>query len=110
VPVQCEFFALEGLTRLMTTLAMIKNKINPELDIEGIVLTMHDPRTALSRQVVAEARQHLGEKVFKTVIPRNVRISEAPSYGQPISVYADKSKGAEAYKELAKELIAHGYQ
>ncbi|MDR1114100.1 MAG: ParA family protein [Candidatus Margulisbacteria bacterium] len=109
VPVQCEFFALEGLTRLMTTLAMIKDKINPALDIEGIVLTMHDPRTALSRQVVEEARRHLGDKVFKTVIPRNVRISEAPSYGQPISVYAGKSKGAEAYENLAKELIAHGY-
>jgi chromosome partitioning protein len=109
VPVQCEYFALEGLTRLMQSLEIIKREINPALEIEGIILTMHDPRTALSRQVVEEARTHLGEKVFQTVIPRNVRISEAPSYGQPISVYAEKSKGAEAYNNLAKELIAHGY-
>ena len=108
VPVQCEYFALEGLARLVKALDIIKQNINPELNIEGIVLTMHDPRTALSRQVVEETRKCFGEKVFQTLIPRNVRISEAPSYGQPISVYADKSKGAEAYNNLAKELIAHG--
>ncbi|GBR76856.1 chromosome partitioning protein ParA, partial [Candidatus Termititenax persephonae] len=108
VPVQCEYYALEGLARLIKALDIIKLNINPALDIEGIVLTMHDPRTALSRQVVEETRKCFGDKVFQTLIPRNVRISEAPSYGQPISVYADKSKGAEAYNNLAKELLAHG--
>lgn len=107
VPVQCEYYALEGLSRLNQTIDIIKENINPELQIEGIILTMHDPRTTLSSQVVEETKKFFGEKVYKTIVPRNVRISEAPSYGQPINVYAKKSKGAEAYQNLAKELIAH---
>jgi len=107
VPVQCEYYALEGLSRLMKTLELVKKEINPKLDIEGIVLTMHDARTKLSSEVVKETRQFFGEKVYGTIISRDVRISEAPSYGQPISIYAGKSKGAEAYNKLAKELIAN---
>ncbi|GBR77481.1 chromosome partitioning protein ParA [Candidatus Termititenax dinenymphae] len=108
VPVQCEFYALEGLLYQMKTLALIKEDINPALEVEGIVLTMHDPRTTLSADVVKKTRELFGDKVFQTCIPRNVRISEAPSYGQPISVYAPKSKGTDAYTKLAKELIGHG--
>lgn len=107
VPVQCEYYALEGLSRLMKTLELVKQEINPLLDIEGIILTMHDPRTMLSNEVVKETKNFFGEKVYQTIIPRNVRISEAPSYGQPISIYAGKSKGAAAYENLAKELIAN---
>jgi chromosome partitioning protein len=105
VPVQCEYFSLEGLSRLTSILNIIKKDINPNLEIEGIVLTMFDPRTMLSKEVVKETQKFFGEKVYKTVIPRNVRISEAPSYGQPVSIYAKDSKGAIAYLELAKELV-----
>ncbi|GBR72342.1 chromosome partitioning protein ParA [Candidatus Termititenax spirochaetophilus] len=108
VPVQCEYFALEGLSRLTTTLELVKQNINPGLDVEGIVMTMYDARTTLSKEVCKEVRLSFGEKVFKTNIPRDVRISEAPSYGQPVAVYARRSKGAEAYNNLAKELIARG--
>ena len=107
VPVQCEYYALEGLSRLMKTLDLVKKEINPGLDVEGIILTMHDVRTKLSGEVVKETRQFFGNKVYNTLISRDVRISEAPSYGQPISIYASKSKGAEAYGKLAKELIAN---
>jgi len=107
VPVQCEYYALEGLSRLMKTLDIVKKEINPKLDVEGIVLTMHDARTKLSAEVVKETRKFFGDKVYKTLISRDVRVSEAPSYGQPISVYADKSRGAAAYNKLAKELIAN---
>lgn len=107
VPVQCEYYALEGLSRLVKTLEIVKTEINPELEIAGIILTMHDHRTMLSKEVVNETRKYFGEKVYNTIIPRNVRISEAPSYGQPISVYAEKSKGAESYQKLAEELIAN---
>jgi chromosome partitioning protein len=107
VPVQCEYYALEGLSRLIKTLELVKQEVNPALDIEGLVLTMHDPRTMLSNEVVKETRSFFGEKVYQSVIPRNVRISEAPSHGQPISVYAGKSKGSLAYDSLAKELIAN---
>ena len=107
VPVQCEYYALEGLSRLMQTLELVKKEINPKLDVEGIVLTMHDSRTKLSHEVVKETRRFFGDKVYNTLISRDVRVSEAPSYGQPISVYARKSKGAEAYNKLAKELIAN---
>lgn len=107
VPVQCEYYALEGLSRLMKTLEIIKKEINPNLDVEGILLTMHDVRTRLSGEVEKETRKFFGDKVYKTLISRDVRVSEAPSYGQPISIYADKSKGAEAYKKLAKELVAN---
>jgi len=107
VPVQCEYYALEGLSRLMKTLEIVKKEINPKLDVEGIVLTMYDARTRLSGEVVKETRKFFGDKVYKTLVSRDVRVSEAPSYGQPISVYASKSRGAEAYNKLAKELIAN---
>lgn len=107
VPVQCEYYALEGLSRLMHTLELVKKEINPQLEVEGIVMTMHDARTKLSGEVVKETRQFFGDKVYDTIISRDVRVSEAPSYGQPISVYAKKSKGADAYNKLAKELIAN---
>jgi len=105
VPVQCEYFALEGLSRLVHTLELVKDQINPTLDIEGIILTMYDPRTMLSKEVVNETKKFFKDKVYETVVPRNVRISEAPSYGQPISIYADRSKGAAAYRSLAKEVL-----
>ncbi len=105
VPVQCEYYSLEGLSRLINVLNIVKQDINPQLEIEGIVLTMFDPRTMLNKEVVSETQKFFGDKVYKTIIPRNIRISEAPSYGQPISVYAKDSKGAVAYKALAKELV-----
>lgn len=105
IPVQCEYYALEGLARLMQTIETVKKALNPQLTIKGILLTMHDSRLGLSRQVEEEARQHLGELVFETVIPRNVKLSEAPSFGEPIISYDKKSKGAKAYKNLIKEII-----
>jgi chromosome partitioning protein len=110
VPLQSEFFALEGLSQLMLTLREVRQTANPNLRIEGIVLTMYDKRNNLSLQVEADARENLGELVFKTIIPRNVRISEAPSYALPVLDYASESKGSEAYRELARELMArHGH-
>ena len=106
VPLQTEFFALEGLSQLMLTLREVRQSANPALRIEGVVLTMHDARNRLSQQVEADARANLGELVFKTVIPRNVRVSEAPSYAQPVLSYDSASKGAEAYRALAVELLA----
>jgi chromosome partitioning protein len=105
IPVQCEYFALEGLARLMQTIDTVKNALNPELSIKGILMTMYDSRLGLSRQVEKEAREHLGPLVFETVIPRNVKLSEAPSFGEPIISYDKKSKGAKAYKNLIKEII-----
>ena len=105
VPLQCEFFALEGLSQLMTTIDQVKQSLNPKLTIHGIVLTMHDERNNLSRQVVADVRQNSGQKVYDTVIPRNVRVSEAPSYGKPVLVYDLKCVGSEAYLRLATEVI-----
>jgi len=105
VPVQCEYYALEGLGRLMNTIELVKGEVNPELELCGIVMTMFDPRTKLSKEVVEETRKHFNDKVFKTIIPRNVRISEAPSYGQPVTIYAKKSEGATAYRELTKEVL-----
>ncbi len=105
VPLQCEFFALEGLSQLMSTIDQVKQTLNPELTIHGIVLTMHDERNNLSRQVVADVRQNSGQKVYDTVIPRNVRVSEAPSYGKPVLVYDLKCVGSEAYLRLASEVI-----
>jgi chromosome partitioning protein len=105
VPLQCEFFALEGLSQLLKTVEQVKQALNPSLEIHGIVLTMHDARNNLSNQVVADVRQHLGDKVYDTVIPRNVRISEAPSYGKPVLVYDLKCVGSEAYMKLATEII-----
>ena len=105
VPLQCEFFALEGLSRLLQTVATVKSTLNPELMIHGIVLTMHDARNNLSNQVVADVRANSKQKVYDTVIPRNVRVSEAPSYGKPVLVYDLKCVGSEAYLRLATEII-----
>jgi chromosome partitioning protein len=105
VPLQCEFFALEGLTQLIKTVDQVKSTLNPDLTIHGIVLTMYDARNKLSSQVVADVRQFMGGKVYDTMIPRNVRISEAPSYGQPVLVYDLKCVGSEAYLRLATEII-----
>ncbi|HTT46935.1 MAG TPA: ParA family protein [Pseudolabrys sp.] len=105
VPLQCEFFALEGLSQLLKTVDQVKSSLNPTLSIHGIVLTMYDSRNNLSNQVVADVRQFMGRKVYDTVIPRNVRISEAPSYGKPVLVYDLKCVGSEAYLRLATEII-----
>ena len=106
IPLQCEFYALEGLAQLMDTIALVRRHLNPALGIVGIVLTMVDPRTKLSEQVAADVRAHFPGLVFSTEIPRSVRLAEAPSYGQPVLSYAPSSRGAEAYAALAKELIA----
>lgn len=105
VPLQCEFYALEGLSQLLKTVEMAKANINPDLKIEGVMLTMFDPRNRLSGQVVADVRKHLGRAVFKTVIPRNVRIAEAPSFGLPVTHYDRRSAGAKAYMDLADEIL-----
>lgn len=104
VPIQCEYYALEGLSQLTNTIKMVKKALNPELSLEGVLLTMFDARTNLSIQVVDEVKKFFNEKVYKTVIPRNVRLSEAPSFGQPIIEYDKHSKGAECYTELAAEV------
>lgn len=105
VPIQCEFYALEGLSQLMNTVTLVQKNLNPILELEGVVLTMFDARTNLSLQVVEEVKSHFRQKVYQTIIPRNVRLSEAPSHGQPVTTYDPKSKGAEVYFELAKEVI-----
>lgn len=105
IPVQCEYFALEGLGQLLNTVNLVKKHLNKNLEIEGALLTMYDARTNLSNQVVKEVKKYFENKVYKTVIPRNVRLSEAPSYGMPISLYDPKSKGAKAYEKFAKELL-----
>ena len=104
VPLQCEYYALEGLTQLLATLDLIRDHLNPELAMKGVVLTMFDGRTKLSSDVATEVRRHLGSRVFKTVIPRNVRLAEAPSHGMPITRYSPESSGAKAYAALAAEL------
>lgn len=108
IPIQCEFYALEGVTKLLDSIKRVKSVLNPSLDIYGIVLTMYDSRTNLSKQVVDEVRSFFGNTVFKTLIPRTVKLSEAPSYGQPIIEYAPENKGTEAYNELAQEVIQRG--
>ncbi|SNY90525.1 chromosome partitioning protein [Cohaesibacter sp. ES.047] len=105
VPLQCEFFALEGLTQLIQTVNQVKGALNPELSIHGIVMTMYDSRNNLSNQVVDDVREHMGDKVYDTIIPRNVRISEAPSYGKPALLYDLKCSGSQAYLKLASEII-----
>jgi chromosome partitioning protein len=105
VPLQCEFFALEGLSQLLETVDQIRRTVNPQLDIQGIVLTMFDARNNLAQQVVNDVRSHLGEKVYHTLIPRNVRVSEAPSYGKPAILYDLKCAGSQAYLQLASEVI-----
>lgn len=104
VPIQCEYYALEGLGQLLRNVALVKSNLNPELDVRGIVLTMYDARTRLAVQVEREVREHFGSKVYRTVVPRTVRISEAPSFGEPIIVFDATSRGAVAYRELAKEV------
>lgn len=108
VPLQCEYYALEGLSRLLSTIRAVKKGLNPSLNLVGILLTMYDSRNNLSLQVEEEVREHFEGVVFKTIIPRNVRLSEAPSYGKPIILYDIKSRGAQSYLELAKELIRRG--
>lgn len=105
VPLQCEYYALEGLSQLLYTINLVQQKLNPSLQIEGVVFTMYDARTNLSLQVVEEVKKHLGKNVYRSIIPRNVRLSEAPSHGKPINLYDPKSKGAEAYMLLAEEVI-----
>lgn len=105
VPIQCEYYALEGLSQLIHTINLVKERLNPELEMEGVIFTMYDSRTNLSTQVVENVRSNLTQYIFKTLIPRNIRLAEAPSYGQPITVYDPKSAGAEAYIDLAEELI-----
>ncbi|HFB54278.1 MAG TPA: ParA family protein [Hellea balneolensis] len=106
VPLQCEFFALEGLSQLLKTVEMAKAQINPALTIDGVMLTMYDRRNRLSDQVVQDVRKHLGRAVFNTIIPRNVRVAEAPSYGKPVLLYDPRCAGSKAYMELGKEIIA----
>ena len=104
IPVQCEYYALEGLTDLMSTLRMVKKKVNPSLDIFGVALTMYDGRTNFSAQVAQEVRRHFPGKAFATVIPRNVRLAEAPSHGLPVTAYDRSSRGAKAYLDMAAEI------
>lgn len=108
VPIQCEYYALEGLSQLMHTINLVKSRLNSKLEMEGIVFTMYDARTNLSLQVVENVKDNLKQNVYKTIIPRNVRLAEAPSHGLPINVYDTKSSGAEAYRRLAEEVIHRG--
>ncbi len=108
IPIQCEYYALEGISQLLNTINLVRENLNSSLEIEGILFTMYDSRTNLSRDVVEEVKKYFRGKIFKSVIPRNVRVSEAPSYGKPVVVYDKKSKGAIAYKKLAKEVMLNG--
>lgn len=108
VPIQCEYYALEGLSQLLNTINLVRKHLNPALKLDGCVMTMYDARTNLSEQVIGEVRKHFGDKVFKTVIPRNIRLSEAPGHGKPIILYDKNSKGAQAYRELTREVLARG--
>jgi len=105
VPIQCEYFALEGLTQLLHTVGLVQKRLNPRLEIEGVVFTMYDARTNLSLQVIEEVKRHLPNNVYRSIIPRNVKLSEAPSHGLPITMYDGKSKGAESYILLAEEVM-----
>ncbi len=107
VPIQCEFYALEGLSQLIHTINLVKKRLNPSLDMEGVVFTMYDARTNLSLQVVENVKNNLRQNVYKTIIPRNVRLAEAPSHGLPINIYDKRSAGAESYRLLAQEVIDH---
>ncbi len=108
IPVQCEYYALEGLSQLLNTVRLVQKHLNTDLEIEGVLLTMLDARTNLGIQVIEEVKKYFREKVFKTIIPRNVRLGEAPSHGEPIIIYDPKSRGAEVYLDLAKEVVAGG--
>lgn len=107
VPIQCEYYALEGLSQLIHTVNLVKERLNPDLEMEGVVFTMYDSRTNLSMQVVENVKSHLNQNIYNTLIPRNIRLAEAPSYGIPITKYDSKSAGAEAYRQLANEVINH---
>ena len=107
IPVQCEYLALEGISQLVDTLGRVREALNPALEVAGVVMTMYDDRTNLSRQVVEEVRNAFGDEVFQTIIPRNIRLGEAPSHGKPIFLYDIRSRGAEAYLNLAKEFVQH---
>ena len=109
VPIQCEYYALEGLSQLIYTVNLVRERLNPALTIEGILFTMYDSRTNLSNQVVENVKNHLNQRIYKTMIPRNIRLAEAPSYGIPINIYDPKSAGAESYMALAEEVINGGY-
>jgi chromosome partitioning protein len=109
IPLQCEYYPMEGLSQLLKTIELIKNNLNPDLKIEGILLTMFDKRNNISHQVTEEVRKHFGSLVFNTVIPRNVRLSESPSFGKPIILYDASSRGAESYLDLAKEVLNHAW-
>lgn len=106
VPIQCEYYALEGLSQVMRTINLVRRKMNPSLEMEGVVFTMYDARTNLSLEVVENVKNNLNEKIYKTIIPRNVRLAEAPSHGMPINIYDSKSAGAENYRLLAAEVIS----
>ena len=108
VPIQCEYYALEGLSQLVHTIDLVKERLNPQLEMEGVVFTMYDARTNLSLQVVENVKENLEQTIYKTIIPRNVRLAEAPSYGQPINIYDSRSTGAESYRLLAEEVISRG--
>lgn len=108
IPIQCEYYALEGVAKLLESMQMVKRRMNPDLEIFGVVMTMFDSRTTLSKQVVDEVQGYFGKKMFKTIIPRNVKLSEAPSHGLPVAMYARVSKGALAYSKLAREVVARG--
>jgi chromosome partitioning protein len=105
VPIQCEYYALEGLSQLIHTINLVQERLNPNLQIDGIVFTMYDVRTNLSNQVVENVRENLDANIYNTMIPRNIRLAEAPSYGIPINMYDARSAGAESYRKLAKEII-----
>ncbi|MBQ7020900.1 MAG: ParA family protein, partial [Phascolarctobacterium sp.] len=105
IPVQCEFYALEGITMLMNTIQLVQRNLNPALKLEGVVMTMFDSRTNLAQDVVEEVKKYFKTKMYKTIVPRNVRLSEAPSHGMPVIDYDSKSKGAQVYMELAQEVI-----
>ena len=108
MPIQCEYYALEGVTELFDTLARLRRELNPNLSIEGLLLTMYDERTNLSAAVAKDLRDFYGSQVLQTVIPRNVRLAEAPSFGKPILLYDPRSRGAESYVQLAKEIVKNG--
>lgn len=108
VPIQCEYYALEGLNQILQTIDLVKKKMNPKLELEGVVFTMYDARTNLSLEVVENVKTHLNRNIYKTIIPRNVRLAEAPSYGMPINLYDSRSTGAESYRMLAAEVISRG--
>jgi len=108
IPIQCEYYALEGLGQLMRTVELVQKGLNPGLQLEGVLLTMFDARTNLAIQVVEQVKEHFRDKVFKTIVPRNVRLSEAPSFGQPVVTYDARCRGAEVYRELAEEVLANG--